>query len=66
MLGITQGQAKRFALGAVLASIGYLVIVWVIYDGPLIRMVPGMVAIAVIIGLFAVWSPPRKIGTPPP
>ncbi len=66
MPSITQGQVKRFTLGFLLASVLYFIVLWMIYDGPLVRMVPGMTAVAIMVGLFFVWSPPRRLGPPPP
>lgn len=44
---------KRFALGFLFASILYWPIGWLIYDGPLIRLLPGMFGAALVIGLMA-------------
>jgi hypothetical protein len=64
MMYLMQSRTQRFLLGFVLACAVYFVTVWYVYDGPMLRMVPGMATAGVFIGLLFVWSP-RKLGPPP-
>lgn len=46
---------KKFGLGFLFASILYWPVVWIIYDGPMINMLPGMFGAAIAIGLVVAW-----------
>jgi len=62
---VTGGRAKRFTLGFMIASIVYWPGVWLVYDGPMIMMLPGMLGAGIVGGLLAVWRPPAKVTRPP-